>query len=148
MASVIEWRDRSGNATETQRSSDLMKLMRVEDFVENGIDYSEFYDEADIMIWQPNDVLTLSSVTIYLHTKRIDSIVEVLQPREGVKKTRYLIMRIQIIGKRLSFGPIQKATSDYQSGELGQPYFVWYKTGGPHDLYHAFPISVLHHTIV
>jgi hypothetical protein len=55
MASVIEWRDRSGNANRNVASAvqDLMKLMRVEDFVENGIDYSEFYDEADI-----NDLAT------------------------------------------------------------------------------------------
>jgi hypothetical protein len=26
----------------------LMKLMRVEDFVENGIDYSAFYSEEDL----------------------------------------------------------------------------------------------------
>ena len=55
MASVIEWRDRSGNANRNVAAAvqDLMKLMRVEDFVENGIDYSEFYDEADI-----NDLAT------------------------------------------------------------------------------------------
>ena len=55
MASVIEWRDRSTNAKRNvaQSVEELMKLMRVEDFVENGIDYSEFYDEADI-----NDLAT------------------------------------------------------------------------------------------
>ena len=55
MASVIEWRDRSTNAKRNVAKSveELMKLMRVEDFVENGIDYSEFYDEADI-----NDLAT------------------------------------------------------------------------------------------
>ena len=55
MASIIEWRDRSTNAKRnvSQAVEDLMKLMRVEDFVENGIDYSEFYDEADI-----NDLAT------------------------------------------------------------------------------------------
>ena len=55
MVSVIEWRDRSGNANRNVASAvqDLMKLMRVEDFVENGIDYSEFYDEEDI-----NDLAT------------------------------------------------------------------------------------------
>ena len=55
MASVIEWRDRSTNANRnvSQAVQDLMKLMRLEDFVENGIDYSEFYDEADI-----NDLAT------------------------------------------------------------------------------------------
>lgn len=55
MASVIEWRDRSTNAKRNvaQSVEELMKLMRVEDFVENGIDYSEFYDEEDI-----NDLAT------------------------------------------------------------------------------------------
>jgi hypothetical protein len=31
-----------------QGVQDLMKLMRVEDFVEHGIDYSTFYDEEDL----------------------------------------------------------------------------------------------------
>jgi len=55
MASIIEWRDRSTNAKRnvSQSVQDLMRLMRLEDFVENGIDYSEFYDEADI-----NDLAT------------------------------------------------------------------------------------------
>ena len=55
MGSIIEWRDRSTNANRnvSQAVQDLMKLMRLEDFVENGIDYSEFYDEADI-----NDLAT------------------------------------------------------------------------------------------
>jgi len=55
LTSVIEWRDRSTNAKRNvaQAVQDLMKLMRVEDFVENGIDYSEFYDEEDI-----NDLAT------------------------------------------------------------------------------------------
>ena len=55
LTSVIEWRDRSTNAKRNvaQGVQDLMKLMRLEDFVENGIDYSEFYDEEDI-----NDLAT------------------------------------------------------------------------------------------
>ena len=55
LTSVIEWRDRSTNAKRNvaQAVQDLMKLMRLEDFVENGIDYSEFYDEEDI-----NDLAT------------------------------------------------------------------------------------------
>lgn len=50
LTTVIEWRDRSTNAKRAvaQGVQDLMKLMRVEDFVEHGIDYSTFYDEEDL----------------------------------------------------------------------------------------------------
>lgn len=50
LTSVIEWRDRSINAKRVVSDGvqDLMKLMRVEDFVEHGIDYSLFYSEEDI----------------------------------------------------------------------------------------------------
>ena len=50
LTTVIEWRDRSSNAKRaiSREIQDLMKLMRVEDFVENGIDYSTFYDEEDL----------------------------------------------------------------------------------------------------
>ena len=50
LTTVIEWRDRSTNAKRAvaRGVQDLMKLMRVEDFVEHGIDYSTFYDEEDL----------------------------------------------------------------------------------------------------
>lgn len=50
LTTIIEWRDRSTNAKRAvaQGVQDLMKLMRVEDFVEHGIDYSTFYDEEDL----------------------------------------------------------------------------------------------------
>ena len=50
LTTVIEWRDRSTNAKRAvaQGVQDLMKLMRVEDFVDNGIDYSTFYSEEDL----------------------------------------------------------------------------------------------------
>ena len=50
LTTIIEWRDRSTNAKRAvaQGVQDLMKLMRVEDFVDNGIDYSTFYSEEDL----------------------------------------------------------------------------------------------------
>ena len=50
LTTIIEWRDRSTNAKRVvaQGVQDLMKLMRVEDFVDNGIDYSTFYSEEDL----------------------------------------------------------------------------------------------------
>lgn len=50
MEAIVEWRDRTSTVKRivAQEIQDLMKLMRVEDFVENGIDYSSFYDEADL----------------------------------------------------------------------------------------------------
>ena len=50
LTTVIEWRDRSINSKRVVSDGvqDLMKLMRVEDFVEHGIDYSLFYSEEDL----------------------------------------------------------------------------------------------------
>jgi hypothetical protein len=50
LTTVIEWRDRSMNSKRvvSDEIQDLMKLMRVEDFVEHGIDYSTFYSEEDL----------------------------------------------------------------------------------------------------
>ena len=55
LTTVIEWRDRSINSKRVVSDGvqDLMKLMRVEDFVEHGIDYSLFYSEEDL-----NDMAT------------------------------------------------------------------------------------------
>lgn len=50
MTTLVEWNDRSSNSKTivAKEIRELMKLMRVEDFVEHGIDYSTFYDEEDI----------------------------------------------------------------------------------------------------
>lgn len=98
------------------------------------------------MIWQLNDVLT---------TVQCDNILSVYQehrfhcgsdsnPREGVKKASVLDYDDPDYRKCVDilFTPIQKATADHLIRRAGQPYFVWYQTGGFYDWHlDAFPIS-------
>ncbi len=98
------------------------------------------------MIWQLNDVLT---------PVQCDNILSVYQehrfhcgsdsnPREGVKKASVFDYDDPDYKKciEILFTPLQKATADHLIRRAGQPYFVWYKTGGFYDWHlDAFPIA-------
>lgn len=50
LLNIVEWRDRAkeSNRIVSAEVQAMMKLMKVEDFVTNGIDYSLFYSEDDL----------------------------------------------------------------------------------------------------
>ncbi len=98
------------------------------------------------MIWLLNDVLTPaeSGNILSVYTEHRFHCGSDSNPREGVKKSSVLNYDDPDYKRCMQtlYTPLQKALSDFLIRRSGQPYFVWYKTGGFYKWHlDAFPIA-------
>ena len=98
------------------------------------------------MIWLLNDVLTPveSGNILSVYTEHRFHCGSDSNPREGVKKSSVLNYDDPDYKRCMQtlYTPLQKGLSDFLIRRSGQPYFVWYKTGGFYKWHlDAFPIA-------
>ncbi len=98
------------------------------------------------MIWLLNDVLTPaeSGNILSVYTEHRFHCGSDSNPREGVKKSSVFNYDDPDYKRCMQtlYTPLQKGLSDFLIRRSGQPYFVWYKTGGFYNWHlDAFPIA-------